>query len=81
MVGNSELGKVVVGKSLGGKMSEAGKCLGRKKSELEKILVGKSLGREMSDVGKCLKLENVLVGKRPGWEMSWSENGLGWETS
>ena len=30
----------------------------------------------MSEVEKCLKLENVLVGKRPGWEMSWWENVL-----
>ena len=53
---------------------------------MKKVLVGKSLGGEVSEVGKCPKLENVLVGKRPGWEMSWWENvlvgkRLGWEMS
>ena len=69
----SWLENVLVGKSLGGEMSEVGKCL-----KLENVLVGKRPGWEMSWwenvlVGKRLELENVLVGKRLGWEMSWLE--------
>ena len=45
-------------------------------SWLGNVLVGKSLDGEMSEVGKCLKLENVLVRKRPGREMSWQLNVL-----